>query len=299
VSGPTETEGDDARAGAPVRVGSELGPGPLTPGVDRSAALAEGAPGIPAHFVWWVLGVVLALSLGGLLVERVFSSAGLNSAAVTPTTAPNPVRTVPAETPAPPNPDRAVGAPLPAFMSLSTPSPRLMTPFNLTDQYGQPLSVPTQPARVVVLTFFDAPCKDICPVLASEIEQADADLGAHAGDVEFVTVNTDLAALAPSAEAPALATGLAALPNWRMVTGPLASLDPVWKAYGVSITLNTRTGLEAHSDAVDFIDPQGFLRYRATPFADESRLGSFSLPAADEARWGQGLAAYAERLIGQ
>ena len=274
-------------------------PGSSTPGVDRSAALAEGAPGIPAHFVWWVLGVVLALSLGGLLVEHVFSSAGLNSASVTPTTAPNPVHTAPAETPAPPNPDRAVDAPLPAFMSLSTPSPRPVTPFTLTDEDGQPLSVPTQPGRVVVLTFFDASCKDICPVLASEIEQADADLGADAGDVEFVTVNTDLAALASSAEAPALATGLTALPNWHMVTGPLASLNPVWKAYGVSITLNTKTEQEVHSDVMDFIDPNGFLRYRATPFADESRLGSFTLPAGDEARWGQGIADYAERLIGQ
>ena len=92
----------------------------------------------------------------------------------------------------------------------------------------------------MVLTFFNAPCNDICPVLAAEIEQADADLGAAAADVEFVTVNTDPAALAQSAEAPAVSgTGLGALPNWHMVTGPLASLNPIWKAYGVSISVST------------------------------------------------------------
>ena len=75
--------------------------------------------------------------------------------------------------------------------------------------------------------------------------------------------------------APAGGTGLASLPNWHIVTGPLATLNTVWKAYGVSISLNPKTGLEAHSDVMDFIDPQGFLRYRATPFADESSTGAF------------------------
>jgi cytochrome oxidase Cu insertion factor (SCO1/SenC/PrrC family) len=148
-----------------------------------------------------------------------------------------------------------------------------------------------------VLTFFNAPCNDICPVLASEIEQADANLGAQAGDVEFVTVNTDPSALAASAETPAVnGTGLGALPNWHMVTGPLTSLNPLWKAYGVSITLETKTGLEAHNDVMDFLDPQGIVRYRATPIADESSTGAYTLPAPSEARWAQGIAMYAARL---
>ena len=50
---------------------------------------------------------------------------------------------------------------------------------------------------------------------------------------------------------------------------------------------------------MEFIDTQGGLRYRATPFADESTTGVFSLPDASIERWGQGIATYAERLIGQ
>jgi cytochrome oxidase Cu insertion factor (SCO1/SenC/PrrC family) len=245
-----------------------------------------------------VLGVVLVVSLGGLLAEHIFSSSGLNPTPAT-TTVPNPVHTAPADTPAPPAPDRSVDAPLASFMGLTAPAPRRATPFVLTDQHGQSVSVPAQPARVVVLTFFNAPCNDICPVLASEIRQADADLGARAGDVEFVTVNTDPSALAASAETPAVkGTGLGALPNWHMVTGPLTSLNPLWKAYGVSISLDTKTGLEAHNDVMDFLDPQGVVRYRATPFADESSAGSFTLAASSEARWAQGMATYAGRLVG-
>jgi hypothetical protein len=48
---------------------------------------------------------------------------------------------------------------------------------------------------------------------------------------------------------------------------------------------------------MDFIDNGGFLRYRATPFADENSSGTYSLTPAAEARWSQGIAVYAERLI--
>jgi cytochrome oxidase Cu insertion factor (SCO1/SenC/PrrC family) len=295
VSGSIETEG--GKPGAPGTGRDDTAPG--SPAVDRTAALAEGAPGIPANFVWWVLGVVLVLSLGGFVGEHLFSASGLNPTPATTTTAPNPVRTSPADTPAPPAPDRSVSAPLASFMGLTVPSPRHATPIVLTDQQGRPVSVPAQPARVVVLTFFNARCNDICPVLASEIREADADLGARAGDVEFITVNTDPSALAASAEEPAVyGTGLGALPNWHMVTGPLTSLNPLWKAYGVSISLDTKTGLEAHNDVMDFVDPQGVVRYRATPFADESSTGAFTLAAASEARWAQGMATYAGRLVG-
>jgi len=44
----------------------------------RSAALAEGAPGIPLKFVYWGLGVVLVLSLVASSASTCFSSAGLN-----------------------------------------------------------------------------------------------------------------------------------------------------------------------------------------------------------------------------
>ena len=40
-----------------------------------------------------------------------------------------------------------------------------------------------------------------------------------------------------------------------MVTGPLTTLNGIWKAYGVSISVQRNTGLEAHNDVMDFIDP--------------------------------------------
>ena len=117
--------------------------------------------------MFWVLGVILVLSVGGLVGEHVFSFVGLNPTPTsTPTTAP--ARAAPAATPGAPAPatDHSLNAPLAAFMGLSAPSPRAAPPFTLTDQTGLRTSVPARPPRVVVLTFFDAPCNDICPVLA-------------------------------------------------------------------------------------------------------------------------------------
>ena len=288
MSGASETEAEGAPgpSGAP----GVVGPHPSPPPVDRAAALAEGAPGIPVKFVYWVLGVALVVSLGGLLGEHLFSSAGLNPVAATA-----PTTTVPVATP---TPDRSISTSLRSFMGLTVEGPRAAPAFTLVDQDGRPTSVPPQPPRVTVLTFFNAPCNDICPVVAAEVEQADADLGPSAAGIEFVTVNTDPSALAQSAEAPVLSgTRLGTLPNWHMVTGPLASLNALWKAYGVSISVQQKTGLEAHTDLMVFIDPRGELRYRATPFADESTTGSYSLPPAGIARWAQGIATYAERLL--
>lgn len=268
------------------------------PPIDRTAALAEGAPGIPLKFVYLALGVVLVLSLGGLVGEHLFSTAGLNPVA---TTAPTTVATsVPTVTPSFPETNRAIGSSLAAFMGLTASAPRPADPFTLTDQNGQATPVPARPPRVVVLTFFNAQCNDICPVLATELAQADKDLGSTESDVEFVTVNTEPSALAQSAEAAVLRdTALGALGNWHMVTGPLATLNTIWTAYGVAISVNTKTGLEAHTDVMDFIDPQGDLRYRAIPVADESTTGTFNLPETSIARWAQGIATYAGRLADQ
>ncbi len=83
-----------------------------------------------------------------------------------------------------------------------------------------------------------------------------------------------------------------------MVTGPLATLNTIWKDYGVSISVSAKTGLEAHNDVMVFISPDGQVDYRATPFADESETGSYSSPAATVSRWGRGIATYAEQADG-
>ena len=97
--------------------------------------------------------------------------------------------------------------------------------------------------------------------------------------MEFVTVNTDPNALAQSDEAPVLGTtSLGTLANWHMVTGPLATLNALWKAYGVSISVQKKTGVEAHNDVMDFIDVRGDLRTGPRPSPTRAPPGPTACP---------------------
>jgi protein SCO1/2 len=276
-------------------------PGPTLSEDERAAAFRRVEPKVPRNFGIIVVAVFAVLGLGGVLGEHLLSSVGLNPASTTPSTVPRPVTdgTAVVAPPRAPSTAQEVGSTLPAFMGITalarTPAPG----FTLVDQAGAPVSLADERGDVVVLSFFDSPCDDICPVLSAEIRQADADLGAEASRVVFLVVNTDPAALsAAPASTAAARTGLGAVANWHFLTAGLGTLNDVWKAYGISVTVSSASGLVAHNEAMDFIDPTGHLRYRATPFADESATGTFSLPATDIARWGDGIATYARRLLG-
>ena len=180
-------------------------------------------------------------------LEHLFSAAGLNPSPAAHTTTTTTAAAGP--TPLPAGQQNQISASLASFMGLSlvpaTPAP----PIDLIDQSGEPYALTAPNTKATVLTFFDGSCDDICPVLAAEIVQADTDLGAEAARVEFVTVNTDPSALSVSGLADAeSASNLSALPNWVMLTGPLSTMDAVWKSYGITITVVQKTRVEAHNN---------------------------------------------------
>ncbi len=275
---------------------------PATPPLsdaERAEVFRRVEPKVPRNFILVVLAVFAVLAIGGALAEHLLSSAGLNPASTTATpstTTPVPGAIGPPRS-APSVPE--VGAPLPNFMGLIRLGGAVAPPIALTDQEGRTLTLADERGDAVVLTFFDAPCQDICSIMSSELLQAATDLGPQSAHVAFVTVNTDPVVLsAAPASAAAARTGLATLATWHFLTSSLGNLSTVWKTYGVTVNVSRTSGLVAHTDAMYFIDPAGRLRYEATPFADESSSGVFSLPPASVARWGQGIATYAGRLLG-
>lgn len=280
---------------------------PATPALseaERAAAFRRAEPKVPRNFVPVILAVFAVLGLGGALAEHLLSSVGLNPSVVaagasttTPTSVTAPTAVI--APPAPPSSAPEVGAPIRAFMGITdlarTPAP----PISLVDQSGAAVSLADERGDAVVVTFFDSPCQDICPVMAAELLRAAADLGPEAAHVVFFTVNTDPEVLSSApAVAAAERSGLENLANWHFLTSSLGHLNTVWKAYGVSINVSPGTGLVAHNDVMYFVSPSGHLEYRATPFADESASGAFSLPPATIARWGQGIATYADHVLG-
>jgi cytochrome oxidase Cu insertion factor (SCO1/SenC/PrrC family) len=258
--------------------------GPM-PEVDRVAALAAGAPRVPRRAIVIAAAVAAVLALGGTALEHLFSNEGLNP---TPATAQGP------DTTAVPIIRSSMAAFLGRVLLPPTPAPAIA----LVDQTGTTMTLDQLRGKVVVVTFFNSNCSDACPVLAADIKQADIDLGANQARVVFLTVNTDPQQTAGTPLPAAVTdTGLSAAGNWHFLTGPLATLDGVWRSYGVTINVSAASGAVVHNNVMYFVDPNGQLLIRAIPVADESSTGSFSLPQASILRSGTGIAAYATGLL--
>ncbi len=249
-----------------------------TPGavvIDRAAAFAAGPSRIPRRVVGWFLGAVVLLGGGGAVADHFFGGPA-GSPAASP----------------------QLPASLSALMQLTRTPASDAPAFSLTDQRGRAVSPAGLRGRVVVLTFFDAPCDDICPVLEAELAAAYRDLGADAPRVALVAVNTDPLAPSPSS-ARAAAGALATLGAWHFLTGPLPRLDAVWSAYGITVDVQRSTGAVSHNDLLYFVDPSGRLRLRATPYANENGAGRFTLSAPTIAAWAEGIAVEARTLLGE
>jgi cytochrome oxidase Cu insertion factor (SCO1/SenC/PrrC family) len=191
----------------------------------------------------------------------------------------------------------SVSTPLADLMQLS-PVPASTAPgFTLTDQDGHALSLTSFRGRVVVLTFTDPHCTDVCPIVSQEFTDAYRDLGAVASRAVFIAVNVNpyyrgVAAMAAYSAEQHLTT----IPSWYYVTGSLATLKAVWSAYDISVDAPSRNADVIHTSEVLFISPGGRERYVATPMADYTARGKAYLPAGPMAEWGQGIALVARQL---
>jgi protein SCO1/2 len=269
-------------------------------GEDRASKFAQVTPPIPRKAI--VIGAVVfaVLGLGGVVFDHFFGGpVGTPTAITAGTDPPGLVTTLaPAQKPTGGPGGGQLPASTSALLGLTRLSPAEAPVFTLDSTRGHVIALQSLRGKVVVLSFFDSTCNDICPVVATELRLAVADLGDEASRVAIVGVNTDpVATYAGSASAAESAAGLGDVKQWYFLTGTLPKLDPVWKAYGVSIEVQKSTQIVSHNNVLYFIDPKGRLRLRATPFADENSAGMFSLPLSTETRFASGIASSVKSLL--
>ena len=261
----------------------------MTP-ADRSAALREGRTPVPPKFILWMVGVFVVLGGGGAILEHYFGNVGQPSATTTT------VFTLPATPTTLAGPQ--LSSSLSALMGLKEIANAQASPFTLRDQANREWGLLRAKGKVVVLTFYNVNCNDVCPVVGAEIRQAQARLGANARKVEFVIVNSDPNHFAVSAAPAALSIpGLANTPSVYFLTGPLLQLNAVWINYGVSVKVGALASQVAHNNIMYFIDPRGRLRAQAVPFGNENHAGVFSLGPTTISRFAQGIAQTADSLV--
>ncbi len=183
------------------------------------------------------------------------------------------------------------------LMALSPVPNRPAPGFTLTDQNGHVLSLASLRGRPVVLNFMDPHCVDICPLVAQELRDAEADLVGAARDTVFLAVNVNPYAHT-TADVLAFSRShlLTTIPTWHFLTGSVASLTRVWRAYGIEVHAPSPTADVIHTSATYFIDPNGHERFLASPVVDHNAAGVAFLPAGTLRSWGRGIAAVAESL---
>ena len=171
--------------------------------------------------------------------------------------------------------------------------------FTLTDQLGKAVSLEQLRGSVVVLTFFNSVCNDLCRIMDEEMSGALAELGPSAGRVVYVAVNTDPYVTSVSASSPAvIQADLPKTATSYVLGGSLAQLDRVWKAYGITVNGDPTTGQVAHTDALYFISPTGKVEFKAVPYANETTTGTYSLAKGSIQRWSTGIATYVRKTLG-
>ncbi len=244
-------------------------------------------PVIPPKFVWGVAATFIVLGLGGVVFEHFYGYIGQPSKSTTAVASTLTTTTFTLTT----QPQTTA-----AFMGLREIASAAAPNFTLEDQSGRAWTLSDQRGHEVLVTFYDANCSDICPVLGAELRQALSLLSARGISVDVAIVNSDPRDLAYD-PAPASLTvpGLSGRSNVRFLTGTLRQLNAVWTHYGVSVNVNASNDV-VHNDVLYFVDPGGHLRALATPFANESPSATFTLSTSDVSRFAQGIAAEAGSL---
>ena len=144
--------------------------------------------------------------------------------------------------------------------------------FELIDQRGRPVRLAALRGRVVVLTFMDSRCADVCTLTALHLRRAYERLRAAGADVSrlvLIGINVNLEHNTPeAARAFTRRFGLEAVPGWHFLVGPEEALRRVWAAYGAAVD----EADAQHTTALYVVDPQGRLRWVISTLVEDGRL---------------------------
>jgi cytochrome oxidase Cu insertion factor (SCO1/SenC/PrrC family) len=124
----------------------------------------------------------------------------------------------------------------------------------LVNQFGQPMSLSQFRGKVVVLAFVDSECTTVCPLTTVSMTAARELLGAAGDQVQLLGVDANPAATAVS-DVMAYSQAHAMVNQWDFLTGSLAQLRAVWRAYHIYVQI--QAGQIDHTPALYVIDQRG------------------------------------------
>jgi cytochrome oxidase Cu insertion factor (SCO1/SenC/PrrC family) len=143
--------------------------------------------------------------------------------------------------------------------------------FRLQNQFGRTVSLAQFRGQAVLLAFVDSRCSTICPLTTTSMLQAVHLMGAAGRHVQLVGINANPDAIGVS-DVRDYSAAHGMMHRWDFLTGTLARLSQVWKAYHVYV--QAIKGNIDHEPAVYLIRPDGreqsiFLSQMAYTAADQ------------------------------
>jgi protein SCO1 len=145
--------------------------------------------------------------------------------------------------------------------------PMVAPEISLTGAAGRPLDIRALEGNVVLLFFGYTNCPDVCPLTMANLKRAKDLMGADAERARVVMVTTD-----PVRDTPEQLAAFVSRfdPGFVGLTDSPERLEPVWKAYGVTVM----DGGETHSSYVYVIDPMGRLVETLAADADPAAIAA-------------------------
>ena len=126
--------------------------------------------------------------------------------------------------------------------------------FRLLDQFGRTVTLSQFRGRAILLAFVDSHCTTVCPLTTTSLLQAVSLLGPAARQVQLVGIdaNPDATRVADVRDY-SRAHGM--MHSWEFLTGSLAQLKQVWRAYHVYVAA-VQNNID-HEPAIFLITPGG------------------------------------------
>ena len=127
--------------------------------------------------------------------------------------------------------------------------------FALRDQNGRLVRLSALHGRLVFISFLYTHCTDVCPLIATSLDDAVRQLG-HAGrDVTVLAVSVDPAGDTP-ADVRTFMRERHLGPEFHWLLGTRAQLAPVWQGYNILVEQRTPEQV-AHASPVFLLDRNG------------------------------------------
>ena len=128
--------------------------------------------------------------------------------------------------------------------------------FVLRDQHGQLIRLASERGRFVVITFLYVHCRNVCPVIAQQLNQALRDLGAARSQVRVLAVSVDPRGDTRAAVAHFIAVHRL-LPQFLYLTGSAKTLERVWSGYHIASTQTGNSVVVGHTAIELLLDRSG------------------------------------------